>query len=193
MASIQDILAYWAGIGPQGWYAVDPAQDDQIRSAFLPDWEAARAGAREAWVEGTEGSLAYILLTDQFPRNMFRGDGRSFATDRLALAAARLATDASWDMGAAEPLRQFYYLPFMHSEEPADQARCQQLVAARMPETGASTLQHARAHALVIDRFGRFPYRNAALGRDTTAAEEAFLAAGGYGAALREIQARDGA
>jgi len=193
MASTQDILAYWAGIGPAGWYAVEPAQDAQIRDAFLPDWEAALAGEREHWIDGTEGSLAYLILTDQFPRNMFRGDGRSFATDAQALAAARVATDAGWDSGAAEPLRQFFYLPFMHSEVLADQAHCYDLFAARMPETGASNLQHARAHALVIERFGRFPYRNDALGREMTEAEAAFLAEGGYGAALREIQAADGA
>ncbi|MDP3340917.1 DUF924 family protein [Frigidibacter sp.] len=193
MASTQDILAYWAGIGPAGWYAVEPAQDAQIRDAFLPDWEAALAGEREHWIEGAEGSLGYIILTDQFPRNMFRGDARSFATDAQALAAARVATDAGWDSAVAEPLRQFFYLPFMHSEALADQARCQQLVVDRMPETGAGTLQHARAHALVILRFGRFPYRNAALGRETTEAEAAFIAEGGYGAALREVQAADGA
>jgi len=194
MASIKDVLAYWAAIGPAGWYAVEPEQDAQIRSAFLPDWEAALAGGREGWIDGPEGSLAYILLTDQFPRNMFRGDARSFASDAQALAAARTATAAGWDSAIAEPLRQFFYLPFMHSEEPADQARCQQLVADRMPETGTGTLQHARAHALVIRRFGRFPYRNAALGRDTTEAEAAFLAEGGYGAALREVHAvADGA
>lgn len=188
MASIEEILSYWAGIGPEGWYAVEPAQDDQIRTAFLPDWEAALAGQREGWLDGTEGSLAYLLLTDQFPRNMFRGDGRSFATDPQALAAARMATDAGWDAPVAEPLKQFFYLPFMHSEDIADQARCQELVAARMPETGASTLLHARAHARVIERFGRFPYRNTALGRETTEAEAAFLAEGGYAAALREVQ-----
>lgn len=193
MAGINDILDYWAGIGPAGWYAVDPAQDAQIREAFLPDWEAALAGQREHWIEGTEGSLAYLILTDQFPRNMFRGDGRSFATDAQALAAARIATAAGWDSGVAEPLRQFFYLPFMHSEVLADQAHCYDLFAARMPETGASNLQHARAHALVIERFGRFPYRNDALGRETTEAEAAFLAEGGYGAALREVQAADGA
>jgi len=193
MVTTQDILAYWAGIGPEGWYAVDPQQDVQIRDTFLPDWEAALAGGREHWIDGTEGSLAYLILTDQFPRNMFRGDGRSFATDAQALAAARVATEAGWDVAVAEPLRQFFYLPYMHSELLADQARCQQLVAERMPETGASTLQHARAHALVIQRFGRFPYRNDALGRETTEAEAAFLAGGGYGAALREVQAEDGA
>jgi len=193
MASTEEILAYWAGIGPAGWYAVEPAQDAQIRDAFLPDWEAALAGQREHWVGGTEGSLAYLILTDQFPRNMFRGDARSFATDAQALAAARIATAAGWDSGVAEPLRQFYYLPFMHSEVLADQTECQALVAARMPETGASTLQHARAHALVIERFGRFPYRNAALGRETTEAEATFIAEGGYGAALREVQAAGGA
>ncbi|MBC7137946.1 MAG: DUF924 domain-containing protein [Defluviimonas sp.] len=188
MAGIREIIAFWAGIGPAGWYVADPAQDERIRAAFLPDWEAARAGQREGWVDGSEGSLAYLILTDQFPRNMFRGDARSFATDPQALAAARRATEAGWDMGVAEPLRQFFYLPFMHSEDPGDQARCARLVAERLPETGASTLLHARAHALVIARFGRFPFRNAALGRETTAAEAAFLAQGGYAAALREVQ-----
>lgn len=192
MSTTADIIDFWAAAGPEGWYRQDEAFDATIRDRFLPDWEEARAGRREGWVNGPDGALAYLILTDQFPRNMFRGDPRSFATDALALAAARRAVEADWDMGIAEPMRQFFYLPFMHAEDPDAQARCCALIAERLPQTGADNLRHAEAHAWVIDRFGRFPYRNAALERDTSADEAAFLAEGGYGVALRAIDAAPG-
>jgi uncharacterized protein (DUF924 family) len=139
------------------------------------------------WLTYPSGTLSYIILTDQFPRNMLRGSGEAFATDGIARAAAKMAIDRNWDMRIDEPARQFFYLPLMHSECLADQERCVRLMMTRMPETGDSNLVHARAHREVIRRFGRFPYRNEALARPSHAAEAAFLAAGGYGAMVREM------
>ncbi|WP_347313243.1 DUF924 family protein [Defluviimonas sp. SAOS-178_SWC] len=183
------ILDFWlTEIGPSGWYRADDEVDAEIRARFQPAWEDARAGHRDFWLNGPRGTLAFLILTDQFPRNMFRGDPRSFATDARARAAAEAAIAHGWDMEVAEPARQFFYLPMVHSEEMADQDRAIALFTSSMPETGASNLTHARAHREIIRRFGRFPFRNEALGRDTTKEEAAFLDAGGYGAILRELE-----
>lgn len=184
------VLDYWLGeLGPEGWYAGGADLDADIRDRFADLWQAAADGGLDHWVEGPAGALAFIVVTDQFPRNMWRGTARAFATDAAALAAARTALAAGWDMAAPEPERQFFYLPLMHSEAMQDQLDCIGLMAERMPETGESNLLHARAHAEVIRRFGRFPYRNAALGRETTAEEAAFLAAGGYASVVEALKA----
>jgi uncharacterized protein (DUF924 family) len=184
------VLDYWLGeVGPDGWYAGGEGLDGEIRDRFADLWQAAADGGLDHWIDGPGGTLAYIVLTDQFPRNMWRGSGRAFATDAQALAAARRAIAAGWDMAAPEPERQFFYLPFMHSEALADQEYCIGLMAERMPETGASNHLHARAHTEVIRRFGRFPYRNDALSRETTEAEAAFMAAGGYGSVVEALKA----
>lgn len=190
MSGPEDVLSFWLDeVGPQGWYLGGEALDAQVRDRFLPAWEEAMAGAYGLWLTYPTGTLAYIVLTDQFPRNMFRDDGRAFASDASARAAAKMAIHQNWDMKIAEPARQFLYLPLMHSENLIDQDRAVRLILTRMPETGADTLLHAKAHREVIRRFGRFPYRNAALGRKSTAAETRYLAEGGYGATLREIGA----
>ncbi|MBC7133808.1 MAG: DUF924 domain-containing protein [Roseovarius sp.] len=189
MLSPDDVLRFWLDeVGPEGWYAVDDALDAQIRARFLDAWEDARAGACASWLTCPSGTLAYVILTDQFPRNMFRGEARAFDTDRAALTAAKLAIGRGWDMRIDEPARQFFYLPLMHSENLCDQDRCVRLICERMPEHGPGNLLHARAHREVIRRFGRFPYRNAALGRPSTAPERAFEAEGGYGAIVRKAQ-----
>ena len=146
----------------------------------------ARDGGLDHWVEGTVGTLAFLVLTDQLPRNMFRGKADSFATDPLALAAAKTAIAQGWDLDAPEPERQFFYMPLEHSEDPADQALCVELMAERMP-SDPEMLLHARAHQEIIARFGRFPTRNAALGRVSTAEEAAFLEQGGYMAVVRSL------
>jgi uncharacterized protein (DUF924 family) len=193
MSDPATVLDFWLHeVGEAGWYGGGAAVDEACRDRFGALWEAAERGGLEHWVDGTAGSLAYLIVTDQFPRNIFRGSARAFATDAPALAAARRAIAAGWDMGAPEPERQFFYLPQMHSEVLADQEECIRLIAARMPATGASNLLHARAHAEVIRRFGRFPYRNAALGRGTTDAEQAFLSGGGYGAIIEALKAAPG-
>jgi uncharacterized protein (DUF924 family) len=190
MADPVEVLDYWIGeLGPDGWYAGGADIDAECRLRFLDLWQAAADGGLEHWVDGTVGTLAYLVVTDQIARNIHRGSPLAFATDPLALAAAGRAVDAGWDMGAPEPERQFFYLPFEHSEALGDQDRAVDLIGARLPEGGAETLLHARAHREIIRRFGRFPFRNAVLGRVSTADEEAFLAEGGYGAMVRKLQA----
>ena len=180
----RDILDYWTGIGPDGWYAGGEALDAEIRTRFEGDWHEAHAGGLRPWLGSAPGLLAYLTLTDQFPRNMFRGEARAFATDRLALEASIRAVQHGFDLRIDGTLRQFFYLPMMHSEYGVDQDRCVALFTARMP---GDNLLHARAHREVIRRFGRFPFRNAALGRVSTPEEEDFLSQGGYGAIVRSL------
>lgn len=188
----EDVTEFWLNtVGPAGWYAVDPDLDDRITKRFGACWALARDGKLEGWRTSPLGALAYLFVTDQFPRNMFRGRPKSFATDTRARAAASAAIARNWDLVIDEPARQFFYLPFMHSEFLADQELGVCLVQTRMPQTGASNLLHARAHREVIRRYSRFPFRNAALGRTSSAGEAAFLAAGGYGAVLRELEAAE--
>jgi uncharacterized protein (DUF924 family) len=149
--------------------------------------DAAQAGALTGWLTGARTTLAYIVATDQFPRNIFRGDGRSFALDPAARAAAKSAVSRGWDISIGEPARQFFYMPLMHSEILSDQERCVRLMLIRLPATGADNLRHARAHREVIRRFGRFPHRNVDLGRASSVAEGAFLDRGGYGTILNEL------
>lgn len=190
MQKAQEILEFWVDeVGPQGWYAVDDAVDQKIRDKFLGDWEQALEGAYCDWRAYPEKALALIILLDQMPRNMFRNDKRSYATDKLARCAARYAIEAKFDKRTSEPLRQFYYLPLMHSESLSDQERCVRLIKSRMPETGMRTLPHARAHRELIRRFGRFPHRNEALGRKNTTAETVFLTESGYRQTLAEFLA----
>ncbi|MEM8538550.1 MAG: DUF924 family protein [Pseudomonadota bacterium] len=192
MAGPDDILRFWLDeCSPEDWYKSDPDFDATITDRFGQAWQEATEGALGLWLTYPSGTLAYIILTDQFPRNMFRGTAQAFATDEPALAAAKMAIDRRWDMRINEPARQFFYLPLMHAENLCDQDRAVRLIHARMPEHGESNRLHARAHRAVIRDFGRFPYRNAALGRKTTQAEQSFLNAGGYGAAVRAEQDAD--
>jgi len=184
--SPDEVLAFWLGAGPEAWYKQDDAFDQQIRDRFGALWQAAMDGKLEDWPTNPQNTLAFIILTDQFPRNMFRGDPRAFASDAIAKKAACLALNRGWDTRIAEPERQFIYMPFMHSERAADQDHCVRLMAERM-ETG-NNLLHARAHREIIRKFNRFPYRNAALGRPTSAAEAEFMSKGGYGAIVAGLQ-----
>lgn len=194
MTSPEDVLSFWLDeVGPEGWYAVSDELDQEIRDRFGAAWEAARDGAYGLWLTYPSGTLAYLILMDQFPRNMFRGSGQAFATDREALAAAKAAIGRKWDLRINEPARQFFYLPLMHSENLCDQERCIRMICERLDETGASNLLHARAHREVIRQFGRFPYRNEVLDRSTTLPEQAFLNAGAYGATVRQLQSADAA
>ena len=186
----RDVIDFWLDeVGPAGWYGGGAALDDTIRTRFLPLWEASQKGKLDPWLASPEGVQAYLIVTDQFPRNMFREDPRAFATDVLARKAAELAVHRRWDLRLPEPGRQFFYLPMMHSENVTHQDRCVRLILTRLPDTGAPNLLHARAHREVIRRFGRFPYRNAALGRPSTPAEAAYLAAGGYGTTVDALKA----
>lgn len=184
-----EILDYWLGeVGPEGWYGGGEALDSDIRARFGDIWQAAAEGGLEHWVEGTVGTLAYLILCDQMARNMHRGSAQAFATDAQALAAAKLAVDQGWDLNAPEPERQFFYMPFEHSEHPADQDRAVELLTERLASDLEMAL-HARAHREIIAEFGRFPFRNAALNRENTTAEAEFLAAGGYAALVNRLKA----
>ena len=190
MDKAQAIVSFWVDeVGPGGWYNPTDDLDQEIRDRFMADWTHAAKGGYDSWSCCPEKSLALLILLDQFPRNMFRDDLRAFATDRKAVEVATHTVDAGYDMRTPEPERQFYYLPFMHSECLTHQERCVRLMKCRMPKSGAENLLHAKAHRQVIRLYGRFPYRNDALGRDSTDAEQAFMDKGGYGRITRELQA----
>jgi uncharacterized protein (DUF924 family) len=167
-----EIVTFWREAGPDKWFADDHAFDITVRSRFLAVYEAAAAGRLAAWQESAEGALALVLLLDQFPRNMFRGAARAFATDAMARAAAESALARGFDQATDLTMRSFFYLPFMHSEALVDQDRCVRLYEAL---NDAEQLRYASEHRDVIKKFGRFPHRNRALGRRTTPAERKFL------------------
>ncbi len=184
-----EVLDFWLGaVGPAGWYQGGEMLDLECRMHFGDLWQAAHDGGLEHWVDGPAGTLAYLVICDQLARNMHRGTAQAFATDARARAAARVALDKGWDLAAPEPERQFFYMPFEHSENPEDQALAVQLLTERLPSDPEMAL-HARAHQAIIARFGRFPFRNAALGRASTPEEAMFLAEGGYGAEVNRLRA----
>ena len=191
MKTPDDVLKFWLDeVKPSDWYNSSPEFDQKIRDMFEETWEAACSGALSLWLTYPSGTLAYIILTDQFSRNMFRGSGQAFSSDRLALAASKAAVERKWDMKIDEPARQFFYLPLMHSENLMDQERAVRMFLTRMPRTGASNLMHAKAHRQVIRQFGRFPYRNEALDRKVLGGEGAYLKAGGYAHTIQQVQAQ---
>jgi uncharacterized protein (DUF924 family) len=176
-AEPHDVVAFWHAAGPDKWFSKDDALDAAIRACFLPTYEAAVAGELAHWDATAEGALALVIVLDQFPRNMFRASARTYAADPLAVAVADRALAHGFDRAVAADLRTFFYLPFMHSEALADQERCVALYRALGDDY---SLKYAEDHADIIRRFGRFPHRNAVLGRETTAEEQAFLAGGGF-------------
>jgi len=140
MVKPEEILEFWLDdVGPNGWYREDPKLDAEIREKFETAWHHAQAGAYSLWLTYPTGVMAYVILLDQFSRNMFRGEAQAFAADRAALAAAKCAIAKGWDMKIDEPARQFFYLPLMHSESQTDQDRCVRLMLTRMPQTGEPT------------------------------------------------------
>jgi uncharacterized protein (DUF924 family) len=171
-----DIVSFWRDAGPKHWFAKDDAFDAEIRRRFLAVHEAAAHGELAGWEATPEGTLGLLILLDQFPRNLFRGSSRAYATDPQARAIASRAILKGFDAGFEE-LRTFFYLPFMHSEDLADQERA---VAFYRAQGNVDGLKWADLHADIIRRFGRFPHRNAALGRTTTPEEQAFLDSGGF-------------
>jgi len=172
-----DVLRFWRAAGPDRWYAKDDAFDAAIREQFLPTYEAAAAGRLDDWEASAEGALALVIVLDQFARNMFRNDARTFAADPVARAVADRAIARGYDRQFEPRERQFFYLPFEHCETLANQERCIALFRAL---GDAEMVKWAEHHADIIRRFGRFPHRNAVLGRATTPAEQAFLDGGGF-------------
>jgi uncharacterized protein (DUF924 family) len=177
----EDVLRFWIeDVGPARWYADDAALDAEIENRFGKLWRDAAGGGRDSWLLTPRGALALVIVIDQFPRNMFRGTADAFSSDRRALCAAKQSIRRGHDKVTAEPERQFFYLPLMHSEGLPDQERCVRLIKLGMPRTGGDNIEHARRHREVIRKFGRFPSRNRPLGRRDTEAERNYRASGGY-------------
>ena len=177
ISSPSDILTFWRDAGYDRWYGKDDAFDQELRDRFMGTWEAARDGKLSAWQDSDDGALALVIVLDQFPRNMFRDDPRAFSTDPLARTVALRAIEENRDSRVDPKLLSFLYLPFEHSEAMHDQERCIELFRAKGDPDG---LKWAVLHADIIRKFGRFPHRNAVLGRKTTPEEAAFLAEGGF-------------
>ncbi|HLK25914.1 MAG TPA: DUF924 family protein [Caulobacteraceae bacterium] len=175
-----DIVGFWTSAGSGKWFKKSDAFDDALRLRFEPVHHAAARGEHAGWAESSEGSLALVLLFDQIPRNIFRGSAHAFATDPLARRSARAMLEAGYDRAVALELRCFCYMPFMHSEDLADQDRSISLFEALESAGGPSNVDYATSHRDIIRRFGRFPHRNGALGRTTAPEEQAFLDDGGF-------------
>ncbi len=171
------VVEFWKEAGPAKWFARDDAFDAQFRQLFLDEHFAAASRGREHWLGSAEGALALMLLLDQFPRNCFRGTAHSYATDGLARHYAMRAIEEGLDLQLVPKLRAFIYLPFEHSEDPLDQDRS---VAMFDVLGDKEYLQYAELHRDIIRRFGRFPHRNAVLGRIPTPEELDYLAEGGF-------------
>jgi uncharacterized protein (DUF924 family) len=176
-ATADEIVSFWRTAGRDRWFNKDAGFDEEIRQRFLKTHEAAAAGKLTDWEQSAQGALALLILLDQFPRNMFRGDARAFATDPLARAVAAGAIVRGFDSQVPPDIRGFFYLPFQHSEDLADQERS---IAFYKAIGDVENLKWAELHADVIRRFGRFPHRNSVLGRTTTPEEQAFLDGGGF-------------
>ena len=177
MSTPADILAFWREAGRDRWYGKDDAFDAEVRRRYLDLWHKAAAGELSSWEAGDDGALALVIVLDQFARNMFRGEPRTYATDTLAREVAGRAVARGADARIDPVLVEFLYMPFMHSESLADQLRCVELFRR---SGNADNLGYAERHADIVRRFGRFPHRNRLLGRATTPEERAFLDAGGF-------------
>lgn len=170
LPTAEDVLAFWFA-DPARWWKKNAAFDAEVRERFLALHESIDRGDHEDWLETPRGALAYVVVLDQFSRNMFRGSARSFASDARARSAARRAVDRGDDGGMSVDERSFLYMPFMHSEDVADQDRACALFASSRPDQA----RYAEMHRDMVRRFGRFPHRNALLGRASTPEEEEFL------------------
>ena len=172
-----DVVAFWKEAGPSKWFAKDDAFDALFRERFEAAHFAAARRELDDWTRTPEGVLALLILLDQFPRNCFRGTGHAFATDPLARMFAVRALDAGFDRAVENDLRRFFYLPLQHAEDMALQNRQLSLFQAMERPADDRWAEH---HHAIVERFGRFPHRNRALGRETTAEEKAFLEQDGF-------------
>jgi uncharacterized protein (DUF924 family) len=192
MTNPERILSFWLGtLDEHGladrdlskrWWTKSDAFDSEVRTAFEGDYHAIAGGQRESWLDTARGSLAYVIVLDQFSRNMFRGTAQMYAEDDRALSAAKRAVERGLDTELATDERVFLYMPFMHSEEVEDQRRCVQLFEQLADELSGPAQERARfntkfahQHRDIVEKWGRFPHRNAILGRETTAEEREFL------------------
>jgi uncharacterized protein (DUF924 family) len=171
----QDILDFWfKEITPNQWWKKDIAFDNLVRDRYFQVFEEVKNGAHLDWLDTAQGCLARIITLDQFPRNMFRETSESFGTDYLALLSTKHALTMKFDENLKSPEKAFLYMPFMHSELPEDQAKSVELFTAAGEELTAN-LESALRHKAIIDQFGRFPHRNAIIGRESTQTEVEFL------------------
>jgi uncharacterized protein (DUF924 family) len=177
-----EVLNFWFKRDRKAWFEKNPAFDEEIRQRFLPLYELGAAGKLAIWKKAPASCLALVVLLDQFTRNMFRGSPKAFAADPLARDAACTILDNAWDKAMAPDERMFAYLPFEHSESMADQERCLALMKEISVYPQLNDLpKWAEAHLVIVRRFGRFPHRNAALGRVSTPEEVEFLKQPGSG------------
>lgn len=172
-----DVIDFWKGAGPDKWFAKSDAFDAEFRDRFKDAHLAAARRELDDWAETPFGSLALLILLDQFPRNCWRGTGHAYATDPLARHFAVRALDAEQDRSVENDLRRFFYLPLQHAEDMASQDRQVALFQAMERPANDRWAEHHRA---IIARFGRFPHRNRPLGRETTPEEQAFLDQDGF-------------
>lgn len=172
-----EVVTFWQQAGPDLWFKKDETFDRQLEDRFLKTHDEASAGALDHWSDDADGSLALILVLDQFSRNLFRNSPRAFAQDHKALAIARRAVERGDDRQFDTDMRCFFYMPFEHSECLGDQHLCVSLVHQLNND---NYLQYAKLHRDIIQRFGRFPHRNVVLGRHTSPAEQAYLDADGF-------------
>lgn len=176
MSEAEQIVGFWREAGAGKWFNGGADFDRECERRWLAAHHRAARGECEAWLQTAEGGLALLILLDQIPRNVYRGSGHAYATDALALHYADRFIASGLDREVEAALRCFIYLPFEHSEAEADQARSVALFTALGDD---NYLRYAIAHQEVIQRFGRFPHRNRALGRLSSAEEQAWLDAGG--------------
>lgn len=192
-ASARAVLDFWLGeVGRAGWFRIDPDVDAACAARFSPLVDRAIRGGLDGWLGSREGALALVILLDQLPRNIHRGAAAAFAGDAKARWVADRAIALGHDRATPTPQRVFFYLPFEHSEDIGDQDRAIALIAERVTDD-KDWLRHAAAHRELIQRFGRFPHRNTALGRASTSEEAAFLADGGYAPGATAKTSGDGA
>jgi uncharacterized protein (DUF924 family) len=183
LVKADEVLDFWFGRdGEPGyggfreeWFRKDPEFDREVRDRFEELQEQAAAGDLDGWRQDARGCLALVILLDQFPRNMFRGDPRSYATDRKAQETAEYAVDHALDRELPEFQRAFLYMPFMHSEDLGHQRRAVELFGTLQEWGGSDPTHYAVLHMEIVERFGRFPHRNEVLGRATTPEEAEFL------------------
>ena len=182
------ILNFWLDeVGPNCWYSSDNSLDGLIEQNFKETFEYILSGGNSLWLTYPSGALAYIIVLDQFSKNIFRGSKKSFAADRIALAASKQSIKYEFDLKINEPARQFFYLPLMHSENLYDQEKCIRQILQKLPLSGHNLLKHARAHRELIRSYGRFPNRNSQLGRANTHFEQEYFEHGGYQAVLSRV------
>ena len=176
MSTPQTVIDFWRHAGPKRWFAKDEVFDATFRDTFHTTHLQAARRELESWLDSAEGTLALLILLDQYPRNAFRGTAHMFATDPLARLYAQRMVDAGLDRQVEPALRAFCYLPFEHSEDPQDQQRSLTL----NQQLDANTYRWAKQHVQIIERFGRFPHRNEVLARATSDEERVFLNKGGF-------------